>query len=293
MQSKINGELAVRLHDGIAAALVSFGSGLVLLVVLIPALPAGRRGMAAIRTALRAGGLRPWQCLGGVAGAFLVVSQGLTVATIGVAMFTVALIAGQVTSSLAVDRAGIGPAGRQPLSAARTIGAVLTVVAVLVAMSPGLGNPTTLVLATLPALAGVGFAWQQAVNGRVRVAAGGALPAALVNFLVGTVALAVVFAVSVIVRGAPRSLPSQPWLYTGGALGIVFIAVSAAVVRTTGVLLLGLGQVAGQLLSALAIELIFPAHGGGHLPTSTLVGAGLTLVAVGVAALPRHQAART
>ncbi|GAB3815999.1 hypothetical protein GCM10027605_64310 [Micromonospora zhanjiangensis] len=52
VQSRINGELGVRLGDGIAAAVVSFGVGLVLLAVLVPAMPAGRRGLRALRAAL-------------------------------------------------------------------------------------------------------------------------------------------------------------------------------------------------------------------------------------------------
>lgn len=44
VQSRINGELGVRLADGFAAAVVSFGLGLVVLLVLVPATPGGRRG---------------------------------------------------------------------------------------------------------------------------------------------------------------------------------------------------------------------------------------------------------
>ena len=72
VQSRIYGELGVRLADGIAGAVVSFGVGLLILLVLVPATPGGRRGLVALRGALRTGTLRPWQCLGGVCGAFLV-----------------------------------------------------------------------------------------------------------------------------------------------------------------------------------------------------------------------------
>lgn len=47
VQSRINGELGVRLADGIAAAVVSFGLGLLLLLVLLPATPGGQGGPAA------------------------------------------------------------------------------------------------------------------------------------------------------------------------------------------------------------------------------------------------------
>ncbi|MEU8070433.1 DMT family transporter [Micromonospora sp. NPDC049151] len=284
VQSRINGELGVRLADGIAAAVVSFGVGLLILLVLVPATPGGRRGLAALRGALRAGTLRPWQCLGGVCGAFLVATQGLTIGTLGVAVFTVAVVAGQSGSSLLVDRAGIGPTGRQPVTPNRLIGAVLTVLAVLLAVGDRLGDPKALVLAVLPLAAGVGIAWQQAVNGRVRAAAGSAMTATLVNFTVGTAALLLTFAVDLAVRGRPAgAFPAEPWLYLGGPIGIVFIALAAALVRFTGVLLLGLATIAGQIVGAVLLDLALPTAAS-HPGLDTLLGAALTLVAVLVAA---------
>ncbi|WP_436970434.1 DMT family transporter [Micromonospora tulbaghiae] len=284
VQSRINGELGVRLADGIAAAVVSFGVGLLILLVLVPATPGGRRGLAALRGALRAGTLRPWQCLGGVCGAFLVATQGLTIGALGVAVFTVAVVAGQSGSSLLVDRAGIGPAGRQPVTPNRLIGAVLTVLAVLLAVGDRLGDPQALALALLPLAAGVGIAWQQAVNGRVRAAAGSAMTATLVNFTVGTAALLVTFAVDLAVRGRPAgAFPDEPWLYLGGPLGIVFIALAAALVRFTGVLLLGLATIAGQIVGAVLLDLVLPTAAS-RPGLDTLLGAALTMVAVLVAA---------
>ncbi|MBM0237692.1 DMT family transporter [Micromonospora sp. ATA32] len=285
VQSRINGELGVRLADGIAAAVVSFGLGLLVLLVLVPASPGGRRGLRALRAALAGGTLRPWQCLGGVCGAFLVATQGLTIGTLGVAVFTVAVVAGQSASGLAVDRAGLGPTGPQPVTTSWLAGAALTVLAVLLAVGDRLGDPGTLALALLPLLAGVGTAWQQAVNGRVRNASGSALAATLVNFVVGTVALLATFAVDVAVRGRPAGgLPPEPWLYVGGPIGIVFIAVAAAIVRFTGVLLLGLATIAGQIVGAVLLDLLLPTEAS-HPGPATLLGAALTLVAVLIAAL--------
>ncbi|MCW3838756.1 DMT family transporter [Micromonospora yasonensis] len=285
VQSRINGELGVRLADGIAAAVVSFGLGLVILLVLVPATPGGRRGLVALRTALRDGSLRPWQCLGGVCGAFLVATQGLTIGTLGVAVFTVAVVAGQSGSSLLVDRAGIGPTGRQPVTPNRLVGAALTVLAVVLAVGDRLGDPAALALALLPLGAGVGIAWQQAVNGRVRAAADSAMTATVVNFTVGTAALLLTLVVEVAVRGRPAgSLPNEFWLYLGGPIGIVFIALAAAIVRFTGVLLLGLATIAGQIVGAVLLDLLLPTSASHPGPT-TLLGAALTLVAVLVAAL--------
>ncbi|MBM0231976.1 DMT family transporter [Micromonospora sp. STR1_7] len=285
VQSRINGELGVRLADGFAAAVVSFGIGLLVLLVLVPATPGGRRGLAAVWRALATRSLWPWQCLGGMCGAFLVASQGITIGSLGVAVFTVAVVAGLSGSSLAVDRAGIGPSGRQPVTRQRLAGAVLTVLAVGLAVGDRLGAPGTLALALLPLLAGVGTAWQQAVNGRVRAAADSALTATLVNFAVGTVTLLVAFAVDIAVRGWPTGhLPSEPWLYLGGPIGIVFIAVAAAIVRFTGVLLLGLATIAGQIMGAILLDLLLPTAAS-HPGPNTLLGAALTMVAVLIAAL--------
>jgi bacterial/archaeal transporter family-2 protein len=283
VQSRINGELGVRLHDGIAAAVISFGVGLVALTALVFGSSAGRRQVGVFRTALRDGSLRPWQCLGGTCGAFMVANQGLTVGRLGVAVFTVALVAGQSASSLVVDRAGFGPAGRQPVTAARLAGAALTVPAVFLAVGDRPSDPAGLALALLPALAGVGLAWQQAVNGRVRVASDSVLTATFVNFAVGAAALLATFAIDLAVRGWPAGqLPTEPWLYLGGPIGILFIAIAAALVRFTGVLLLGLATIAGQVAGAMLIDLAAPSNTTRPGPF-TLLGAVLTLVAVVVA----------
>ena len=170
------------------------------------------------------------------------------------AVFTVAVVAGQSGSSLAVDRVGIGPGGAQPVTGAPAgrCGADR-------AGGPAGGRRP----ARRPGRAGAGrccrcspgsgIAWQQAVNGRVRAASGSALTATLVNFAVGTVALLVVFAVDLALRGWPAgTFPTEPWLYLGGPIGIVFIAIAAAIVRFTGVLLLGLATIAGQVVGAVA-----------------------------------------
>ncbi|MFB9907171.1 DMT family transporter [Allokutzneria oryzae] len=297
VQSRINGELADRLGDGVTAALISFGSGLVVLLALVLALPVGRRGVRRVRAALRGGTLRPWQCAGGVCGALFVLSQGLTITSLGVAVFTVAVVTGQAASSLVVDRVGFGSAGPRPLSGVRIAGAALAVVAVLIAVSDRFGQPadgpgtgSALWLLALPLLAGAGMGWQQAANGLVRSASGSALPTAMINFLVGTLALAVALAVRLAVVGPPVTFPGEPWLYVGGLLGTVVIGAAAALVGTTGVLLLGLGQVAGQLVGALLLDLVVPAAGD-HLTASTVLGTVLTVLAVGIAALP-HGARR-
>jgi transporter family-2 protein len=304
VQSRINGELGHVLGDGVAAATISFGTGLVILLIGAALIPPIRSALQQVWQTIRQPthdrpvsglrGLRWWQCLGGLAGAYLVTTQSITVSVIGVAVFTVAGVAGQAVSSLIVDRLGFGPAGPQPFTTLRVVGSVIAVVAVVLAVSDQLRHPHGLLLAILPALGGVGSAVQQAINGRVARTAGpntyGAIAAGVVNFLVGFAALIVVLMVDLVFRGAPHHLPTEPWLYFGGSCGVIFISAAAAVVRVVGVFVLGLATIAGQLIASLFIDLFIPAA---YKPVTLPVVAGtlLALVAVVVAAVPNLRRA--
>ncbi|WP_307828476.1 DMT family transporter [Antrihabitans sp. YC2-6] len=285
-QARINGALGHALDDGVAAAALSFGLGLVLLSIGLAASARMRAQLSAVRVALRTRTLAPWQCLGGLCGAFYVACQGITIALIGVAVFTVAVVGGQLLSSLWVDRAGIGPGAPSPVTSNRIFGAVLALVAVAIASSGRFDAGWSAIgWAILPAVAGVGLAWQQAVNGRV-AAASGPMMATWVNFVVGTAALLAILVGKGLVADFPDDLPTEPWLYVGGALGVAHIAAAAVVVRWIGVLLLGLGAIAGQLLGAVALDLLAPAGAG--LSATVLAGSVLTLVAVAIASVSRR-----
>ncbi|OLR90542.1 DMT family transporter [Actinokineospora bangkokensis] len=287
VQSRVNGELGTRLADGVLAALISFTGGLVVLAAVVAARPAGRAAARRWAGALRTGALKPWQCLGGAAGASFVSAQGLTASTLGIALFTVAGVGGQVVSSLVVDRSGFGPGEPRPVTPARAVGAALAVVAVGIAVSDRLGVPGQLWLALLPVLTGAALSWAQAANGLVGQHSGDVVFATLVNFGVGAVVLVAVSTAELLTRGLPAAFPTDWHLYLGGLLGIVALSTSVFAVRLIGVLLLGLCAVAGQLVGAVLLD---AATRG--VPTATLVGVALTLVAAAVAALPprRHPA---
>lgn len=290
VQSRINGELGRRLGDGFVAATISFGTGLIILIVALAIAPAGRRGLGRVVGALRSRALAWWYVLGGSAGAFLVLSQGLTAAVLGVALFTVAIVAGQTVSGLALDRIGLGPGGRRALTPARITGAALALIAVVWAVSAQLTGAVPFWMLLLPLVAGLGMGWQQAVNGQVRVVASSALSATFINFVVGTSVLVVATLIHSVFAGWPDGLPNEWWLYLGGAIGCVFIAGASLLVRITGVLILGLATVAGQLLTALALDLALPS--ASHpIAWTTVAGTLLALVAVAVASIRWHSSA--
>jgi transporter family-2 protein len=278
VQARINAGLAEDLDDALLAALVSFGTGLVVVAAVVLARSPARRAWSRVRE------VPWWTRAGGLGGATLVAVGAYAAPRIGVALLTVGLVAGQTSGGLLVDRAGLGPGGRRPLTAPRVAGAVICLVAVLVSV---IGKPTkaaTPALLALVVVAGFLIAAQQAVNGRVRGVTGDAAVATLVNFLVGTTAL---IAVYVSVRTAagwdvghwPGA--NQWWLYLGGPLGATFVAVAAIIVRMLGVLRLGLAVIADQLVGAILLDVAVPAAERG-VAAATAAGAVLTFIAIAV-----------
>jgi len=212
------------------------------------------------------------------------------VGILGVALFTVATVTGQTVSGLLVDRLGIGPAGKKSVTGIRIIGCVLTIAAVAWAVSPrfsgaGAGPGALLLPLLLPVAAGFLMSFQQAMNGTATVHYGTPIAATLVNFVAGTIVLWAAFAVKLAVAGPGNPLPADWWYYLGGPMGCVFIGLGALLVRSLGVLVTGLGMIAGQLLGSLALDLVLPAPGTVVAP-ATILGTLLTLGAIILATLP-------
>jgi transporter family-2 protein len=295
VQGRINGALGAALADGIAAALVSFSTGLVLMIIISLALPKGRAGLARIVPAVRERRFPPYYVLAGCVGAFFVFAQSFTVGLLGVALFTVATVTGQTLSGLLVDRMGIGPAGKRQVTGIRVLGCLLTIAAVAWAVSPRLAGPAAAgggsgagqLLATviLPVLAGFLMSFQQAMNGTATVHYGTPIAATLVNFITGAVLLWGAWLVKLAVAGAGNGLPGPWWYYLGGPMGAVFIGVGALLVRSLGVLVTGLGMIAGQLLGSLALDVLLPGPGT-VVALPTVLGTLLTLAAIVLTTLP-------
>jgi transporter family-2 protein len=298
VQGRINGALGARLNDGIAASVVSFSTGLVVMILISLVLPRGRAGLASILPAVRGRAFPRIYVLAGGIGALFVFAQSFTVGILGVALFTVATVTGQTVSGLLVDRLGIGPAGRKSVTAIRIIGCLLTIAAVAWAVSPrftgaagGAGSPpdagpsALLLPLLLPVLAGFLMSFQQAMNGTATVHYGTPIAATLVNFIAGCLVLWTAYGIKLAVAGPGSPLPGEWWYYVGGPMGCVFIGLGALLVRSLGVLVTGLGMIAGQLLGSLALDVILPAPGTVVAP-ATVLGTILTLAAIVLATLP-------
>jgi bacterial/archaeal transporter family-2 protein len=284
LQSRINGQLGSDLGDGFVAALISFGTGLVIVTVLLLAMPSGRRGFGVVRRAIRTRQIPWWHAAGGAAGGLFVLSQGLVVGLLGIALFTVASVAGQTLSGLFIDWRGIGTVAPKAITVSRVVGASLALVAVAIAVLPQLSGHAHIWVVVLPFLVGLCLSWQQAVNGQIKTLARSATTATFFNFVAGTIVLAVFAAINLALAGLPHGFPSDPLLYAGGLIGVLFIAGFAFVIPVIGVLLQSLAAIGGQLLMALLLDAVAPTDTAG-IAVATVVGTLLTLVAVVIASI--------
>jgi bacterial/archaeal transporter family-2 protein len=275
IQSRLNGQLSKDIHNGLAAAIISFGSGWLVLFILCFGLKVERQGLRNIWKAVQSGRLKRWEIVGGMGGGFFVATQSITVPKLGVAIFTIATVGGQTVASLLVDKLGIGPAGKKHVTIPRIFAAIMTLFAVTVAVFPDLAHATFSVIAVAMTLAvGIVISFQQALNGRVNVVATRPLATAFLNFLMGTFVLAIALAINLGNGGSIGHLPTTPWIYLGGPIGVIFIATSAYVVKHMGILNFVLGSVTGQLIGALALDWLAPAA---HTKVSSYLVTGVIM----------------
>lgn len=276
-QSRVNGEFGLALGDGAVAAFLSFASGMVILSVLVWSIPRHRSAVSVLVRGLRGGSIPWWSATGGLSGAFFVLSQGLVGGLIGVALFSVAVVAGQAFGAMTIDTRGWVGVTKVPLTRWRVGGSLFVLVGVVIAAHVWDQESRVSLAFVLPLIAGFGAGWQQAVNGRLRGHSGSALAATFINFAVGTSVLALVAAVAVLTNGWPGPLPTAWWLYAGGAVGVTFIAIQAAMVVRIGVLGLGVSLVTGQVLGSILLDVVFPVSST-QVTAWTVVGALITVV---------------
>lgn len=266
IQARVNGQLGVRLDNGILAGFVSFAVGLVLLCFPVLLTGSGRAALGRLWRGVRTRHVPWWMLVGGACGALTVSTQGLVAGILGVALFTVGVVAGQTLHSLLLDRTGIGPAGVVAITPGRILGGLFALVAVGVSLSGDVLSRAPLWMLVLPFLTGAGIAFQSAVNGRLGQRIASPLGATFMSFIGGVIVLALCAGTSILVTGPPAPFPSalsgDVWLYLGGLLGAVYILLGVVIVARTGVLLMGLGAVLGQLVVSVLIDVIWPPAAG-------------------------------
>ena len=283
-QSSVNSELNTYTENPLITALINFTTGLIVLSVMMIFSRPIRQGFISIPRLVREGRLKRWQLFGGLSGAFFVASQSSLVQVIGVAIFTVAAVAGQTSAALLVDKAGIGPAGKQPVTLMRIGAAILGIVGVLVSV---LGQDSTGQFAFGAVLisfaAGALVSTQPALNGQIANHTGQPAAATMVNFIVGFITLVVVYAVAHQVNPQSFNVPPMPWenpvIWLGGPFGVLFVLTASFMAKTLGVFLFTLTSVVGQLSGAILMDVLFPTAST-NITWQLLLGISITGAAV-------------
>jgi transporter family-2 protein len=284
LQARANGELSHQLNNGLQAALVSFGSGLIIIFVIAIFNTKIKEGVKKLRQSVTNKEIARWKLFAGALGGSFVAIQTQIVPLIGVAIYSVASIAGQTAMSLVVDRIGLTGGGKKLISPRRVLAAVLTVLAVLVSVWDRIDAKNLSMLAvTAGVIAGAIVGVQRALNGQINEHSEQSFTTSLLNFITGTAFLLILIIAGLILSKNELSpLPTGPWwIYTGGVIGVIYIAFTSTIVQHLGVLTFTLFSVGGQLVGSLVIDLVSPTDG---VSVSAYLVTGIVMTYAGVVA---------
>ncbi|MDJ1371460.1 DMT family transporter [Gulosibacter molinativorax] len=256
LQSRVNGSLAEYTGSALVASMISFGIGLILLLLFLVRKDT-RAGFGRILRSIRMRELPWWGLLGGACGAFTILNQAWAVPYIGVAVFTTAIVVGQLFGASAIDHFGLVGAPKHRFTWLRGVGGALALAAVALVGMSGEVSWQTVWLSVLAIAAGFGIALQLGITGTVKHHAGEAVSPAVLNFTIGFVLLVVVTGIAALFGGVEfHGLPTDWWMYLGGPIGVLFILLVAVVARRLGVFVLSMTIVAGQLTGSLVLDLL-------------------------------------
>jgi transporter family-2 protein len=282
LQARANGELSYRLDNAPQAALVSFSSGLFFITIYAIFSPKIKEGVRRLRSAVSSGEIPKIRLLAGSLGGAFVALQTSVVPLIGVALYSVASIAGQSAVSLFVDRIGLTGGGVKLISPRRIAAAFITVIAVLVSVLDKLEADNFQLFALLLAvIAGALVGVQRALNGQINEHSQNSYTTSLLNFITGTSFLTL-FIIILIALGRVelQPLPIGPWwIYTGGVIGVIYIAATSLIVQHLGVLTFTLFSVGGQLIASLLLDIYSPTQG---VSVSWYLVSGIAMTYIGV-----------
>lgn len=287
-QGQLNGDLATAGAGALVSAWLSYVGTLVTVVLVI--LVQGRAGATA-RILRR--DARWWWYAVGLCGVPIVVMFAVGIPVVGVAIASVCSVAGQTVAGLLLDARGVGVPAALRLTGRRLVAAVVAVAGLVVAVgsAPSTSLGTVLLLGVLMFVAGAVLAGQQAGNGRVNLLTRDPVLPALTSSAGGTVGVSLlVGAAAATGRLGTVALPDQPgqwYLYLGGPLGAAITVLAAWSIRHLGTFALTLGVLAGQMVAAVAVDVVWGvgARGWTYLAVAMITAATVLVV------LPRRAGA--
>jgi len=268
--------------DSLEAAIVSFTTGLLFVAVIALFRKDVRSGFRQIFSAVNLKLLSSWRLGAGALGASFVAMQTYAVPIAGVALFTVASLAGQTGISLWVDHVGLAGGSRVIITKRRVIAAIITILAVVISTWDRFTiSNFSLLTIVLAVFSGTWVGVQRALNGQINSYSKASFATSLLNFITGTTFLLFLLLLRTLFSDhSVMNFTSGPWwMFLGGSIGVIYIALSAHIVQYVGVLEFTLFSVGGMLIGSLVIDIIVPTKGtviSGYL----IVGILLTYLGV-------------
>ncbi len=270
--------------DSLEAAIVSFTTGLLFVSVIALFRKDVRSGFRQIFSAVNLKLLPSWRLGAGALGASFVAMQTYAVPIAGVALFTVASLAGQTGISLWVDHVGLAGGSRVIITKRRVIAAIITILAVVVSTWDRFTiSNFSLLTIVLAVFSGTWVGVQRALNGQINSYSKASFATSLLNFITGTTFLLFLLSLRTLFTDhSVMNFTSGPWwMFLGGSIGVIYIALSAHIVQYVGVLEFTLFSVGGMLIGSLLIDIIVPTKG---TIISGFLIAGILLTYLGVIA---------
>jgi bacterial/archaeal transporter family-2 protein len=270
--------------DSLEAAIVSFTTGLLFVSVIALFRKDVRSGFRQIFSAVNLKLLPSWRLGAGALGASFVAMQTYAVPIAGVALFTVASLAGQTGISLWVDHVGLAGGSRVIITKRRVIAAIITILAVVVSTWDRFTiSNFSLLTIVLAVFSGTWVGVQRALNAQINSYSKASFATSLLNFITGTTFLLFLLLLRTLFTDhSVMNFTSGPWwMFLGGSIGVIYIALSAHIVQHVGVLEFTLFSVGGMLIGSLLIDIIVPTKG---TIISGFLIAGILLTYLGVIA---------
>ncbi len=202
-----------------------------------------------------------WIWSGGVFGVVGMTTTVLLLPVIGALYSTALNLTAQVITTLIIDHFGFFNVEVYPADAWRLTGALMVMLAAVVAVVGGRANPQLNRAPTSPGWYAAGLAvgmclgFQVAINGQLTVVLNSAIHSAFISFLVGSLVLMTMVAVtrSPLRLRVPEGQTRNPWwMWTGGLLGALYVTgvafLSPIIGSAVTVVVIQVGLIAGSLI---------------------------------------------
>jgi transporter family-2 protein len=128
LQPAVNAKLASHCSHPLQASIISFGTGLVALLMLGLVLQVGLPSLGRLQS------LPPWAWIGGLLGTYMVTVSLLVAPTLGATRWIALVLTGQITLSLVLDHFGWVGYSQHPLTWQRMLGLLCLAAGVVIVM---------------------------------------------------------------------------------------------------------------------------------------------------------------